>query len=40
MPTITKRLIDGLKPEGRLRIIRDDELIGFCWQTTTPSTPR
>ena len=34
MPTITKRLIDTLTPEPRLRIIRDDALAGFCLQVT------
>src|SRR5215217_4906727 len=30
MPRITKRLVDGLKPEDAGRIVRDDELTGFA----------
>ncbi len=34
MPTITKRFLDAVKPDGKLRIIRDDELTGFGVQVT------
>ena len=34
MPIITKRLLDGIKPDGKLRILPDDELIGFGAQIT------
>lgn len=34
MPVITKRLLDAVKPDGKLRIIRDDDLTGFGVQVT------
>jgi len=34
MPVITKRLLDAIKPDGKLHIIRDDELTGFGAQVT------
>ncbi|MGD9803870.1 MAG: tyrosine-type recombinase/integrase [Hyphomicrobiaceae bacterium] len=34
MPVITKRLLDSIKPGGKLRIIRDDQLTGFGVQVT------
>lgn len=34
MPVITKRLLDAIKPTGKLHIIRDDELTGFGVQVT------
>lgn len=34
MPVITKRFLDALKPDGKLRIICDDELTGFAVQVT------
>ncbi len=34
MPVITKRFLDGLNGDGKLRIIRDDELTGFGVQVT------
>ncbi len=34
MPVITKRLLDAVKPDGKLRIICDDELSGFGVQIT------
>lgn len=34
MPTITKRLLDSIKPTGKLQIIRDDQLTGFGIQVT------
>lgn len=34
MPVITKRLLDAIKPTGKLQIVRDDELTGFGVQVT------
>lgn len=34
MPVITKRLLDAVVPDGKLRIIADDELTGFGVQVT------
>ena len=34
LPTITKRLLDAVVPDGTLRIIRDDQLQGFGVQVT------
>ncbi|MFM9942145.1 MAG: tyrosine-type recombinase/integrase [Hyphomicrobiaceae bacterium] len=34
MPIITKRLLDAIKADGKLRIIRDDQLTGFGVQVT------
>ena len=34
MPTITKRFLDSLKADGKLRVIRDKELTGFGVQVT------
>ena len=34
MPVITKRLLDAIKPDGKLHIIRDDDLTGFGVQVT------
>lgn len=34
MPVITKRLLDAVKPDGKLRIVCDDELSGFGVQIT------
>lgn len=34
MPTITKRFLDSIRPNGSLQIIRDDQLTGFGVQVT------
>lgn len=34
MPVITKRLLDAVRPDGKLQIIRDDDLTGFGAQVT------
>ena len=34
MPLITKRLLDAITPDGKLRIIADDDLTGFGVQVT------
>lgn len=38
MPTITKRLLDAIEPDGRLRIIADDDLTGFAVQVAPAGT--